>query len=253
MRDADFLFIVAELANALASTNMLLREDEKAESLFDRTIELAPEIGDNHSHKARTALFGEGNLEKTLAILDEALRVVSDTGNRHLKLTSIQTAIWAGQREKALREIAALATDAIEEQQHFVPVASLRGQVRGLRADFEDARKVVDARLAKNPLDANLLSALGIALAGLGRKEEAIRKGRRAVELMPTEKEAWDGMLRRTDLACIYAMVGEHDLAIDLIEKLLENPGEMGAASLAVDPRWIPLRKNSRFKALQNR
>ncbi len=53
-----------------------------------------------------------------------------------------------------------------------------------------------------------------------------------------------------SDLTQIYAKVGEHDLAIDLIEKLLAIPGEMGPASLGIDPRWIPLREYPRFKAL---
>ena len=61
------------------------------------------------------------------------------------------------------------------------------------------------------------------------------------------------GSWRATDLAHIYAQVGEHDLAIDLIEKLLAIPGEMGPASLPIDPRWIPLRDHPRFKALMDR
>ena len=173
-------------------------------------------------------------------------------------LMSIRVPTWSGEMAEARRRIEEVESDAIDLHRYFVPVATLRAELHVLekhlpqaRAAYEEARKVAKARVTDAPDDAAFHSALGIALAGLGRKADAIREGKLAVELLPISKDAWVGSLRATDLAHIYAMVGEHELAIDQIEHLLSIPGEMGRASLAVDPRWVPLRGNPRFIALQ--
>jgi hypothetical protein len=67
------------------------------------------------------------------------------------------------------------------------------------------------------------------------------------VELLPIKKEAWNGFYRETDLAKIYAMVGEYDLAIDKIDYLLSIPGELSVSYIRIDPVWKPLFTNSRF------
>ena len=58
----------------------------------------------------------------------------------------------------------------------------------------------------------------------LGEKENAIREGKYGYELLPISKEAWRGTWRLLDLAKIYTMVGEHELALDAIEDLLKRP-----------------------------
>ena len=63
-------------------------------------------------------------------------------------------------------------------------------------------------------------------------------------------KEAIRGFYRAKDLAQIYAMVGEHDMAIDQIKFLLSIPGELSIPLLRLDPTWDPLRNHPRFKKL---
>ena len=77
---------------------------------------------------------------------------------------------------------------------------------------------MLETRIQEHPDDDRFRSALGIAYAGLGRKEDAIREGKLGVELLPMSKEAWRGAYREEDLARIYTMVGEHDAAIDRLE-----------------------------------
>ena len=86
--------------------------------------------------------------------------------------------------------------------------------------------------------------------AGLGRKQDAIREGKLGVELLPVTKEAWKGLYRIADLARVYVMVGEHDLAIDQLEFLLSKPGELSIPLIQLDPAWDPLRNHPRFKKL---
>ena len=93
-------------------------------------------------------------------------------------------------------------------------------------------------------------SALGIAYAGLDRKDDAIREGKKGIELLPISKEAWAGTYRVMDLAQIYTMLGEKDAAIDQIEYLLSIPGELSIPLLRIDPKWDSLRDRPRFKKL---
>ena len=99
--------------------------------------------------------------------------------------------------------------------------------------------------------DSRLYSSLGIAYAGLGENENAIREGNRGYELLPISKDAWRGTFRLLDLAQIYTMVGEQELALDAIEDLLKRPTDaISVALLKLDPTWEPLRGNPRYQKL---
>ena len=76
----------------------------------------------------------------------------------------------------------------------------------------------------KHPDDPRYHSSLGIAYAGIGQKDEAIREGKKAVELLPLSKDAAYGIPYAQDLAVIYTMTGEHNAALDQIEHLLSIP-----------------------------
>jgi len=91
------------------------------------------------------------------------------------------------------------------------------------------------------PDDVRMYSAPGIVLAGLGKKDEAINMGKRAIELLPIEKEAWRGWHRELDLAKIYTMVGEYELAIQKLDYLLSIPGELSVPYIKIDPVWKDL------------
>ena len=139
----------------------------------------------------------------------------------------------------------------------YLPKAQLYAQAHGLmgnrqleRAYYDSARSILEARIQQRPDDERYRSALGIAYAGLGRKEEAIREGELAVELLPMSKEAWRGAYRAEDLARIYTMVGEYDAAIDQLEILLAVPSITAVGMLRIDPTWNPLRGHPRFQRL---
>ncbi len=106
------------------------------------------------------------------------------------------------------------------------------------------------SKIEAQPDDSRLHSTLGIAYAGLGRKEDALREGKLAVDLLPISKEAYRGAYRAIDLAQIYAMVGETDAAIDRLEHLLSIPGPLSVSLLRLDPIWDPLRDHPRFQQL---
>jgi serine/threonine-protein kinase len=93
---------------------------------------------------------------------------------------------------------------------------------------------------------------LGLVNAALGRKEEAIREGRRAVELLPIAKDTVDGPLLETNLAVIYGQVGEPDLAFAELDRLLAVPAGPTAGMLRAEPEWDSLRGDWRFGRLVN-
>ncbi len=90
---------------------------------------------------------------------------------------------------------------------------------------FELARPSFEKAVEEAPSSADRHANLGWFYAFAGRKDEAIREGRQAVELKPESKDAVDGAIMNCYLALIYARVGEKELAIPLIERLLKTPG----------------------------
>ena len=100
--------------------------------------------------------------------------------------------------------------------------------------------------------DAKTIALLGMLHAMRGQTDEAVRAGRRAVELLPISKDAFDGPLMATKLAVIYAQVGEVDRAIELLADLVKSPNGPTAGTLRVEPEWEPLRGDPRFEKLVN-
>ena len=91
---------------------------------------------------------------------------------------------------------------------------------------------------------------LGMAAAALGHKDDAIREGRRAVELMPVSKDAIRGPLLIQYLALIYAWTGEKDLALQQLAVAASAPGVLSYGELRLHPRWDPLRGDPRFEKI---
>ena len=111
-----------------------------------------------------------------------------------------------------------------------------------------------------DPGDAGRHADLGLLYAYMSRKEDAIREGRRAVELEPESKNAFHGAQWAAHLALVYALTGEQDQAITLIERLLSTPGPVSATSdsnaditladLRLRWEWDSLRSNPRFQKI---
>ena len=136
-------------------------------------------------------------------------------------------------------------------------IALAQGDIAGAQKYFEDAQPVFENAVKEAPLSAIRHANLGWLYAFMGRKEDAIREGRRAVELKPESKDAVDGVIVNCYLALIYARVGEKDLAFPLIERLLKTPGAVDSVDYSVTVNdlkhrweWDPLRSDPRFQKL---
>jgi serine/threonine-protein kinase len=118
------------------------------------------------------------------------------------------------------------------------------------RAYADSARLALEDQMRDAPDNAQLHVLLGTALAYLGRKADAIREGRRAVELLPPTAHAFSGAYNQHQLARIYVLVGEPERAMDELEALLARPYFISPGWLRIDPTFDPLRKLPRFAEL---
>jgi hypothetical protein len=100
------------------------------------------------------------------------------------------------------------------------------------------------------PEDPQRRVILGLALAYLGRKEEAIREGEGGLALQPVAKDAVNGAYLQLQLVKIYTLVGEPEKALDQLEPLLKIPFYLSPGWLKIDPNFDPLRENPRFQRL---
>ena len=118
------------------------------------------------------------------------------------------------------------------------------------RAAFTAARSEQDKLVRAHPDDAGALCVLGLIDAALGRKEEALSEGRRAVELLPVEKDATNGKRMIMSLARIAAWVGDKDLACQQLAVVIQLPSELSYGELKLQPWWDPLRGDPCFEKI---
>jgi tetratricopeptide (TPR) repeat protein len=129
-------------------------------------------------------------------------------------------------------------------------IARARNDAAGAETAFRAARVEMDKIVRDQPDYAQAFCVLGMIDAALGRKEDALHEGRRAVELLPVTKDALAGAAVLTNLAITYAWVGEKDLAIRQLEELVRIPSPACYGQLKLHPFWDALRGDPRFEKL---
>jgi serine/threonine protein kinase/tetratricopeptide (TPR) repeat protein len=131
-------------------------------------------------------------------------------------------------------------------------IARLEKDELKARTAFEDARAEQEKIVQGQPSYAPPLCVLGVIDALLGRKQEALTECRRAVELLPVEKDAFNGPLMIQWFAVSAAWVGEKDLAIEQLTTAAHIPGTLSYGNLKLQPFWDPLRDDPRFEKIVN-
>ena len=246
--DPRNFFIIEQIA---LSYQNLRRYPEMA-AILDRALAIKPgdvEIGATRAladldWKADTRPLHQ-TIESTLATDPEAIKNVADTW--------FQCAIAERDPAAAERALVALGqnnlgNDAVYLSPEFATglIARLTKDETKARAAFAAARTKQEKLVQEQPNYGPVLCVLGLIDAGLGRKEEALREGRRAVELLPVTKDSINGAHMIEYYAMIAAWLGEKDLACEQLAKVVQMPGTISYGQLKLLP-WDPLRGDPRF------
>jgi TolB-like protein/Flp pilus assembly protein TadD len=240
----------------LGYSYMAQRNFETADKIFDRALVAAPQSLQAAGMKAGVAVQWKGDLSAVEQQFSSVPREADPAG----VITWIRVGILTLERKfpEALQVVQQFRGETLATVTTApCPKAFLEGtlyQYQGdrekARTEFEHARAVADKLVREAPRDPSRHGQLGLVLAALGQKEEAIKEGKRAVELLPESQDAFDGPHCTTTLAEIYAGTGEFDEAFRLLDHLLEVPNGLTVPLLKLDPVWDPLRKDPRFQAL---
>lgn len=246
-RNPEFSFL-------LADTYVKMRRWDEAMRQFDRTLAIAPGMMQATLSKSLILLARDGEVEPMLSLIDR-IPPEMDLGGAPAFFR------WWGRFlmrdfQGSEEPLVSLGPTPTGWPMPYSPDL-LRAFSRWFAGEVESARQLVEAELPTLEADARVRSnepgpheALGLAYAMLGRSAEAVREGRRATELLPISSDAYDGPLVLTDLARIYALVGDVGAAIDQLEILMSIPADVSSPLLAIDPSWDPLRGSARFQAL---
>ena len=236
---------------------MALRDYPEADRFHDRAVSLTPDRSCPYYCKALIYLRWQGSRKKARAVLEQASQKVDLEGSPPILFPWVLLDVFDGNYQEALDRLSSGSSEAFDWLYYYIPKAQLYAQIYGLmhrpqlaQTYYDSARTFLETRLPERPEDARLHSALGIAYAGLGRKQEAIREGKLAVELLPATKDAVKGPPRVKDLARIYVMIGEYHAAIDQLEVVLSIPRQAWDPFLQLDPIWDPLQDHPRFQRL---
>ena len=152
----------------------------------------------------------------------------------------------------ALGENAILFTHNVPLNRPFIEgvIARMVKDNEKARSAFTVARAEQGKIIQAQPNYGPALCVLGLIDAGLGRKDDALREGQRAVELLPVEKDAMDGSAMIEYLAMIAAWVGNKDLACEQLAIVMRRPSGLSYGQLKLMPFWDPLRGDPRFDKL---
>jgi serine/threonine protein kinase/TolB-like protein len=234
-----------ELASSAAFTYGMARNLKEAVRYYDISIRLDPNWPNLHAAKASAILSLSGDIAQARAAIEPDLKIAQKitpvTAYCHVLID-----LYDGAIQEAIKRLPSEPWEALEVPAGYIPKALVQAQLYGLAGQprmekkcYEIALKLTMEKMRQGPkglAQANYHTTLGIAYAGLGRKQDAIREGKAGADSI--------------SLARIYTMVGEYDEAIRLLETAMSEAGYLGIGALRLDPAWKPLRNNPRFQAL---
>jgi TolB-like protein/tetratricopeptide (TPR) repeat protein/predicted Ser/Thr protein kinase len=245
-RDANFITSVSWMLNSL-------HRFPESVAAADEAIGLAPDAFWPYFYKVLSLWGWHGNASETRSVLES---LPSSTTN-WARWTWFWQEMYEGRNREALGRLESESEGWIDTKTWKRPNAQFAayaferiGDVESATAAYELARGMLEAEAEASPEDPRLHSSLGIVYAAQGRREEAIREGKLACDLLPRSKDGFYYLPFVIDLAHIYTILGDNEAALERLEHLISNPSIFSAPYIRMDPRWDPLHDDPRFEAL---
>jgi len=233
------------------------REYDQAEPYVDRELVLEPE-SPAYFYKALLMLARDGNVAAAASVLNDGMRRAGpESMALWLPQSDVGAALWRALDPELKRAVNNLTFERFSGDSGSYYLGKARaggfaGDPQAARAYYDSAAVILEPRSRARPGDPTLHSTLGLVYARLGRREEAIREARRAVELVPAEKDTWYGVDMLRNLAVVYATLGQADSAVKQLKTLLSVPSWISVPLLRADPTWDPVRGDAEFQELVN-
>ena len=238
-------------------TYLFLRRYAEAVSAFDRALSLAPDLHEAAIARAWTYVRWQGRLDELRGVVNRLPDDARFPYNGSVAAHRAELLLWERNTDGLLQMAQSERFDILETANFFFPATLYAGWAHHLRGDREEARVAFDAARARLdsalrelPNDHRVHAARGLALAGLGRRDEARHEALWLQESVVYREDAFGGRRVAEDRAKVLAQIGDGDAALDEIERLLAGPSLLSVHTLRLDPRWDPIREHPRFKAL---
>jgi TolB-like protein/Tfp pilus assembly protein PilF len=233
------------ICHHLSALYGFLRNWAEAERWANLTISIGPDEVYGYDQKAWVKIGGYGDLSKAREVIEEGEVNTNERFDYRKWMIELYSRNYSESLPTFLNGTSALAYYGKGY------TYSLLGEEAKAAASYDSARVQYEELVQGAPDNALYHRMLGGVYAGLGRKEEAIRAGEKAVELAPVSKDAYiDGPDALIGLANTYILVGEYDQALDKLEYLLSIPSNLSIWRLKLSPIYEPLRELPRFQAL---
>jgi TolB-like protein/Flp pilus assembly protein TadD len=250
--DPNNIFVLQQIAESYDQ----LREYAKEVAALDRVLALRPKDSGARLSRGQAEFRWTADPKPLHNVIDSILRETPQ-GAARTAGTRVFLALAERDAEGGLRALTDLnrktfGPDAIQQPVAYGEgvFARLGGDAAAAEGHFQRARAVQQSIVDTQPDYGPALCVLAQIDAALGRKEEALREGRRAAELLPPTKDSINGLHIMARLAHIYAWVGEKDLAIDQLARAVHFPGGPSYGSFRCFPDWDPLRGDPRFEKI---
>jgi len=210
-----------ETLHQIATNYDLFRSYAEETLVLDRALAIEPNHAETKVIRANVDLDWRADTQPLHQVIDE-IRAGNPVGVRGIANNWLICALAERDDAAAKKALIALGetpfVDGSVQWNHPLVeglIARMMKDDSRARAAFTAARAEQEKVVQAEPNHGPARCVLGLIDAALGRKEEALREGRRAVELLPMEKDAIRGKAMIRYLAKIAAWVGDNDLACE--------------------------------------
>jgi serine/threonine protein kinase len=233
-----------------------LRRYSDEEAILDRALAIEPNDVQTKITRAFVDFDWKANTRPVHQLIDE-LRAKDPSAIQSFADAWLLCALAERDSAAAVNALAAMGEDSVGNETVKYTSRFMEGLVGRMakddakaRVSFTAARAEQEKLVLARPDDAGALCVLGLIDAALGRKEEALREGRRGVDLLPLEKDARSGSIMIVCLARIAAWVGDNELACEQLAVTIRHSSYVSYGDLKLMPWWDPLRGEPCFEQI---